>query len=972
MARALKYGLLLLCSALSHVAFAQPSGGSIPWAARGAHGGIPGLDANGALTGTTDPFGNGAPYPAATAGPSNHQQHGGIVNGAHSPCLADTNCVYTAELLNMQIVDYTELWRAFATSSDSLVQSGETIGLKISLWDNTQSPPRARLFQIFTTTVVGDTFQTLLNRLASQLNGGAVVATVVSPGTTMVNGQIYTLTVPTGSWPTAGDKCEVTPLIQVTTDGSGHAVAATPVGSGGSQIVGGWCWAQPSAGPLTVAGGDATFSVTWGDALTGGFSAALAAYHSPYTQGITNDQQALKDGYHATGNVAINSGNWQVSWDLSYGADSIQSEAQSTNIGSAVLSGLALGVGVQRGVYKIVATSLTAFTLTDPNGIVITTGGAVGAPYVGQINFTLSGAPAVNDLWYVYAGNTVTTCGLGGTAINCPTASPHEVISLNSVTAPYPTTPPAHDAENFVLSIDNPGKPPQVGDSLPTILWTSQLTASSGLAAQACGMTPTRTNTDPLWPRFTITTGCGDGVGGPRNYFPSVGWGDPNQLSGYDHRVSVPANRGVYYGASNSIDGFQLYTNGAVSNSNQVQFDAIALGTQTVVANQSLISCLGMGGQALVTNIVGNGPYTVTLDQNVTLNPNVPCGFTNQFVLTTSAQSAANTLFFVTRNMPGNTNYYLQLNVTVTCGSYVGVISAFATDPVTLQQDVTVSPSPGTSVANGTVCKFTNQSVDAGYQIHMSQNQSNFTGGFILVRSAGLPQVQEVEGSGARSGSNRVNSGVLTRVFTIPQLQIQLNKDKCGQILNGGCAETLTTQDTAGRSIGATQAFVNFDESQGVYREISNFFNPNNLQVPTWHANTGTGSLTSVTAGSGVQSGAYEVTFNNPPSTFTLVDPQGNTITTSGSSPYTGQVNFTVAGSPNANDVLLLVPGMLGKLEKWHAWTWQTEDGTQRARLDATALNLAIPVIDTGMPMSCSGQPSKTLWNNANVVNVCP
>lgn len=93
-----------------------------------------------------------------------------------------------------------------------------------------------------------------------------------------------------------------------------------------------------------------------------------------------------------------------------------QAAAGATNTGNGTLSGIAVGSGVEVGIYTLTATAATTFAVVDPEGKAVGTATAGTAFASSQINFTItagSTAFAVGDVFTIAVFDAV------GTFVKC-------------------------------------------------------------------------------------------------------------------------------------------------------------------------------------------------------------------------------------------------------------------------------------------------------------------------------------------------------------------------------------------------------------------------------------------------------------------------------------------------------------------------------------------------------------------------
>jgi hypothetical protein len=161
-----------------------------------------------------------------------HQNGGGTCYG-HVLCWGDQNYDIQADHFGVQSQDASVSTTATLGGSNTV---GDQIGWQIGASHS------------YMTVVTGDTSTTIINKLASLLNGGAQTATVAAAGSGYTNGDVVTL--PSSSVPT----CPHEPKFTLTV-GGGIVTAAAIAGSGGSAIMGGYCQSTPAGTTFATTGG---------------------------------------------------------------------------------------------------------------------------------------------------------------------------------------------------------------------------------------------------------------------------------------------------------------------------------------------------------------------------------------------------------------------------------------------------------------------------------------------------------------------------------------------------------------------------------------------------------------------------------------------------------------------------------------------------------------------------------------------
>ncbi len=112
------------------------------------------------------------------------------------------------------------------------------------------------------------------------------------------------------------------------------------------------------------------------------------------------DQLIAGPQQRVTHNIILMSGKYPRGTVLGRQTNvSLISAPGANNTGNGTLGSTSLGATAQTGAYSLVATSPTAFSVTSPEGVAEAPA-TVGAPYAGQVNFTITGgttAFAVGD-----------------------------------------------------------------------------------------------------------------------------------------------------------------------------------------------------------------------------------------------------------------------------------------------------------------------------------------------------------------------------------------------------------------------------------------------------------------------------------------------------------------------------------------------------------------------------------------------
>lgn len=138
----------------------------------------------------------------------------------------------------------------------------------------------------YITVAAGDNSTTVLNKLASALQGGALTATIAGGAAGgYTNGDVVTLA-------GVSSTCPTPPAFTLTVSG-GNVTAAAIAGAGGSSIMGGYCTSTPSGGPFAITGGTGT-----GLTLNVTFASPAIAQAM-----LTTVADAYGFGYTATANI---------------------------------------------------------------------------------------------------------------------------------------------------------------------------------------------------------------------------------------------------------------------------------------------------------------------------------------------------------------------------------------------------------------------------------------------------------------------------------------------------------------------------------------------------------------------------------------------------------------------------------------------------------------------------------------------
>ena len=109
-----------------------------------------------------------------------------------------------------------------------------------------------------------------------------------------------------------------------------------------------------------------------------------------YAEAYIPDQLIAGNMKLVTGNGILGSGTLQRGAVLGLQSGTPTSSVGATNVGNGTLGAISKGAAVQAGVYTLVATSATTFTVANPAGEALPNA-TVGTPYVSaDINFTLT------------------------------------------------------------------------------------------------------------------------------------------------------------------------------------------------------------------------------------------------------------------------------------------------------------------------------------------------------------------------------------------------------------------------------------------------------------------------------------------------------------------------------------------------------------------------------------------------------